>query len=211
MALLALRESAPKDADINLQLARLSAQRHDVTEALRYYHDTLYAPWPIEQTEGRRQVRFELVGILLTDHQTGPALSELLAVSTDLPDDEALHVLVRQLFARAGDNRHALDHFQSTLGLAKNSGAASAGAELAAFRLSDYALARRYLRSAPSDTEHVRETAALVELILANDPLANRIGSAAWARRPMANLSYAEDRLNACIERHTGQPRTPRI
>src|SRR3954447_21094782 len=45
-ALLALRESSSEDPDVNLQLARLSAARQDVSEAVRYYHDTLYAPWP---------------------------------------------------------------------------------------------------------------------------------------------------------------------
>jgi tetratricopeptide (TPR) repeat protein len=43
-ALLALREAAPEDPDINLQLARLAADRQDVTEAIRYYHHALYAP-----------------------------------------------------------------------------------------------------------------------------------------------------------------------
>ena len=44
--LLTLRESAPEDPEINLQLARLAAARQDVTEALRFYHNALYAPWP---------------------------------------------------------------------------------------------------------------------------------------------------------------------
>ena len=49
--LLTLRESAPEDPDINLQLARLAAARQDVTEALRFYHNALYAPWPAEQAD----------------------------------------------------------------------------------------------------------------------------------------------------------------
>ena len=43
-----LRESEPEDREINLQLARLAASRQDVTEALRFYHNALYAPWPNE-------------------------------------------------------------------------------------------------------------------------------------------------------------------
>lgn len=207
-ALLALRESAPEDPDINLQLARLAAQRHDVTEALRYYHNTLYAPWPIEQTDARRQVRFELIRFLLTHNQTNRAVSELAAVSTDLPDDETVHVQVAELLAQAGDSRQALGRFQSALRLAPDSGPALAGAGLAAFQLGDYLLARKYLRGAPPNIGHVSETAALVELILANDPLARRIGAASRARRLTANFSYAEQRLSDCLERRAGEPAT---
>ncbi len=52
--LMTLRESAPEDPDINLQLARLAAARQDVTEALRFYHNALYAPWPAEKADARR-------------------------------------------------------------------------------------------------------------------------------------------------------------
>jgi tetratricopeptide (TPR) repeat protein len=207
-ALLALRESAPEDAEINLQLARLAAGRQDVTEALRYYRNALYAPWAVDQTDARRQVRFELIRFLLVHDQASGALSELLAVSTNLPDDEALHVQVAQLFAQAGDSRQALDRFQSALDLAPDSGRARAGAGLAAFQLGDYLLARRYLRSAPPDIERVSETGTLVELILANDPLASRIGSAERGRRLLANFSYAQQRLNTCLERPAGEPPT---
>ena len=117
-ALLTLRESAPEDPDINLQLARLAAGQPDVTEALRFYHNALYAPWPVEQADARRRVRFELIGFLLTHDQTSRALSELLAMNTDLPDDPALRLEVAQLFAKAGDHGHALDQFQRALRLA---------------------------------------------------------------------------------------------
>jgi tetratricopeptide (TPR) repeat protein len=207
-ALLALRESAPEDADVNLQLARVAAQSQDVTEALRYYHNALYAPWSIDQADARRQVRFELVRFLLSHDQASRALSELLALGADLPDDEGLHVQVAQLFAQAGDSRHALDQFQAALRLAPGSGPALAGAGLAAFQLGEYPRARKYLRSAPPGAEHVRETGALVERILANDPLASRIGAAARARRLMANFSYAEQRLKTCLEQRSGAPPT---
>ena len=54
----------PEDREINLQLARLAATRQDVTEALRFYHNALYAPWPIEQADARRAVRLELIRFL---------------------------------------------------------------------------------------------------------------------------------------------------
>ncbi|HWW85330.1 MAG TPA: tetratricopeptide repeat protein, partial [Vicinamibacterales bacterium] len=115
-ALLTLRESAPEDPDINLELARLAAERQDVTEAVRYYHNALYAAWPSDQTDARRRVRLELIRFLLTRGQVGRAQAELLSLAaTDLPDDAATRLDVARLFATAGDATHALDQFQRTL------------------------------------------------------------------------------------------------
>jgi tetratricopeptide (TPR) repeat protein len=203
-ALLALRESAPEDPDVNLQLARLAADRQDVTEATRYYHNALYAPWPTEQAEPRRRVRVELIRFLLTHDQVGRALSELVALSTDLPDDPAAHVEVGHLFSTAGDNRRALDQFQRALRLAPESGAALAGAGQAAFQIGDYLLARTFLRTAPDNIDGVKETRELVGLVLSSDPLAARIGSVERRRRLIDNFSYADQRLSACVEQHPG-------
>jgi tetratricopeptide (TPR) repeat protein len=206
-ALLALRESAPEDPDINLQLARLAADRQDVTEAINYYHHALYAPWPTDQTDARRRVRLELIRLLLTHDQVNRALSELVALSTDLPDEAAAHAEVGQLFASAGDSGHALDQFQKALRLAPDSGAALAGAGQAAFQTGDYLLARKYLANAPEDMDRVKETRELVELVLSDDPLAARIGSSARRRRLVDNFASAEQRLKACVgQRPGGQP-----
>ena len=199
-SLSALRESAPEDAEINLELARLAVQRRDATEALRFYHSALYAPWPLEQTAARRQVRFELIQFLLTDHQTSRALSELLALNSDLPDDVAIHVKVARLFAQAGDDRHALDQYEIALHIAPDNGDSLVGAGLAAFQLGEYALARTYLRHASGRDPNIRSTSELVDLILTNDPLASRIGANARAHRLVSGFSYAEQRLNRCLE-----------
>jgi Tfp pilus assembly protein PilF len=203
-ALLGLRESAPDDPDINLQLARLAADRQDVTEALRYYHNALYAPWPTDQIEAERRVREELISFLLSHDQANRALSELVALASDLPDDAAAHVEVGRLFSSAGDSSHALDQFQRALRLAPDSSAALAGAGHAAFELGDYPQARKYLRKAPEEMVSVKETLELVDLVLSSDPLAARIGSSARRRRLVDNLSYADERLGACIAKPTG-------
>jgi Flp pilus assembly protein TadD len=204
--LITLRESAPEDPDINLQLARLAAARSDVTEALRFYHNALYAPWSTEQADARRGVRLELIRFLLTHDQNSRAISELLALSTDLPDDTPLRLEVAQLFAKAGDNGHALDQFQRALRLAPENSEALAGAGQAAFRLGDYMLARTYLRGAP-EADDVKNTREVVDLVLSNDPLANRLKSTERRRRLVADFSYAQQRLGMCLEeRGGGQP-----
>ena len=197
--LMTLREAEPEDREVNLQLARLAATRQDVTEALRFYHNALYAPWPNEMVDARRAVRLELARFLLGRHQTGRALSELLALTADMPDEIALHLQVAQLFADAGDETHAVEQF--TLALRQDPGnrQAIAGAGLAAFRLGDYAAARAYLRRLP-DADDVRAAREVAELVLSRDPLTARLGSAERRQRLVADIRDVHQRIQACIE-----------
>lgn len=196
--LVTLREAAPEDAEINLQLARLAGARHDVTEALRFYHNALYAPWPVDQADARRQVRLELIRFLLTHDQAGRALSELLALSSDLPNEVMPRLEAAQLFAQAGDHAHALDQFQRVLQLAPEHPTALAGAGRSAYELGNYLLAQSYLRRAPTKPDDVA-TLEIVDLVLSNDPLANRLGSGERRRRLVGNVTYAQGRLSSCI------------
>jgi tetratricopeptide (TPR) repeat protein len=196
--LLTLREASPESAEINLELARLAARRMDVTEALRFYHNALYAPWPADRVDERRDVRLELVRFLLSHQQSGRALSELLAAVSDLPDTLQMHLDVGQLFAAADDSAHALDQFQQALRLSPNDAAALVGAGRAAFRSGEYLLARSYLRRASSQAEEVTRTRDVVELILSRDPLAARLGSIERRRRLTSDLSYVQQRLAGC-------------
>jgi tetratricopeptide (TPR) repeat protein len=196
IALLALRGAAPEDAEVNLALARLAVRRQDVTEALRFYHNALYAPWKTDSD--RREVRFELIEYLLQHDQAGRALSELLAMAADLPDEVAAHVRVGQLFTRAGDARQALVQYERALRLAPSDRTALAGAGTSAFIVGDYLLAGNYLRQAPDDVDDVARTREVVGLVLSSDPLAGRVGSAERRRRLSASLDYVEQRLQAC-------------
>jgi Tfp pilus assembly protein PilF len=196
--LLSLREAVPEATDVNVQLARLAAQRQDLRDAIRYYQSALYAPWGADQAGARRAVRVELVRFLLEHGQAGRALAELLALSADLPDEAAPHIGAGELFARAGDHRHALEQFQRALRTAPADPAALAGAGGAAFELGDYASARRYLSSVPPGVT-VGDAREVVEAVLTRDPLANRIPSNERERRLRANLAYAGDRLDTCL------------
>jgi Tfp pilus assembly protein PilF len=202
-ALLAVREATPEDPDVNLELARLAAANHDVDAAARFYHNALYAPWPPDQTEIRRGVRIELIRFLLSARQTSRASAELIALATDMPNDPSHHLEVARLFVRAGDNAHALDHFERVLGLDPDNSEALAGAGLGAFRLGRYALAQRYLRRAPAGSDDLRRAREVTELVLTRDPLADRIGSAERRRRLLANFTYAATRLAACAPTET--------
>jgi len=201
--LLTVRDSAPEDAEINLDLARLAAARQDVTEALRFYRDALYAPWPVSQEERRRAVRVELIRFLLTHDQPSRAQSELLAAGADMPDDATHHIELAELFRQAGDERNALAHFQRVLRLEPQNEEALAGAGTAAFELGEYVLAQGFLREVPS--EAVRDIRQVVDLVVARDPGAARIGARERHRRLESNLSYVEQRLAECVSQRGDQ------
>jgi tetratricopeptide (TPR) repeat protein len=203
-ALIALRYTSPEDRDVNVQLARLAAARHDVAAAIRYYRDALYAAWPLEEAGARRTLRLELVDMMLRQQHTGQALAELQALASDLPDDAALDVVVAQRFARAGDVRRALRQFQRAVRATPDAPEALAGAGLAAFRLGEYELARRYLHRAPDDAEGVLATRTIADLIVESDPLARGLRSAERRRRLVADLGYATHRLDGCLAKLGG-------
>lgn len=204
--LMTLREAAPEDAEINLQLARLAGAREDVTEALRFYHNALYAPWPAERADARRQVRLELIRFLVNHDQAGRALPELLALSADLPDDVGSRLEAAQLFAGAGDAAHALEQFQRALQSAPEHPEALAGAGRSAFELGDFTLAQTYLRRAPAQVDDVERTLEVVNLVLSDDPLENRVGAVERRRRLVDIFAYAQHRLSVCVEQPGSLP-----
>jgi len=198
--LLALRETAPEDPEINVQLARLSAARHDADAAIRYYRSALYAPWPADHADARRGVRVELATLLLDDGRTPDALSELAALAIDLPDSAPLHIQAARLFTRAGDSRRALDQYQRALHANPADEDVLAGAGQSAFALGDYPLARSYLRKTSAADGAAASTREVVELVLSNDPLANRLGTVERRRRLAGNVAYAHERFRACVD-----------
>src|SRR3954452_4437837 len=202
--LMTLRESEPEDRQVNLQLARLAAARPDVAEALRFYHNALYAPWPNEMAGPRRAVRVELARFLLSHGEAERAVAELLALAADMPDELTLHLEMAQLFADAGDQPHALDQFQHALKQDPGNRAAITGGGLAAFRMGDYATARSLLRRLPPDAGDVDSAREVADLVLSKDPLATRIGSTERRQRLVDDIGYVDQRIEACNENGSG-------
>ncbi len=119
-------------------------------------------------------------------------------MSADLPDDPPHHLRVARLFARAGDPAAALSQYEAALVRDPDSGEALAGAGQSAFQLGDYVRARQYLRRALPGNADVRSTLDVANLVISQDPLANRIGAAERRRRLQSNLDYSKQRNLAC-------------
>ena len=142
---------------VNLELARIAVQKGQTEQALRYYHNAIYAAWPSDQEGKRREARLELIEFLLNIGAKAQAQAELIALQENLGNDPVQQERVGDLFLRAQDYEHALAAYRQSLKLERDNRAALAGAGFAAFELGRYPLAQRYLQAAvaanPNDTQ----------------------------------------------------------
>ena len=149
--LINLWERQPENGVVNLELARIAAERRDIEKALRYYHNAIYATWPGDQETQRRDTRLELIGFLLRINARTQAQSELIALDANLGDDPARQAQVGDLFIQAHDYQDALAAYRQSLKEDRHNSAAASGAGLAAFELARYAEAQHYLQVAVAD------------------------------------------------------------
>jgi tetratricopeptide (TPR) repeat protein len=206
-ALLRLRASAPENGESNLSLARLSAKDGASSDAIRYYHNALFGIWPSEEAVTRRRsVRTELVRFLLDRGDSSQALSELLVLSTDIPDDGGAHDEVGRLFLEAGDAQHALEQFGSAVKLNPKDGDGLQGAGEAAFKLADYKRALRYLEGAAASGKSSGASTLLptTTLVLSRDPLAAGVDKEERIRRMVGDLDFTARDLQSCIAQKEG-------
>lgn len=207
-ALLRLRDSAPEHSEINLQLARLAAKRGDVNGAVHYYRNALYGVWPDGSVEQRRrEARLELIHFLLDRGEHNIALSELLLLSSELPENSESYTEVARLLLQAGDPQQALAGFRKAMELDRKNGLAQAGAGEAAFQLQDYRTAIRYLQAAlalDQDLEWARELLEISGLTLLHDPLAPRLSQQERDRRLIDNFKYVFEKLENCRAQEGG-------
>jgi tetratricopeptide (TPR) repeat protein len=196
-----LWDRQPEDGVVNLELARIAAQRRQTEQAQRYYHNAIYAVWPGDQEVKRRDTRFELIEYLLSINARAQAQSELIALEENLGEDPALQARVGDLFLRVEDYEHALAAYRLCLKSDRHNEAALAGAGWAAFQLARYPLAERYLQAAvtakPEDT-HSAERLMTTELLLHMDPFRRQISEAERARIVVDAFAIAGRRLSSC-------------
>jgi tetratricopeptide (TPR) repeat protein len=202
--LVGIRQFSPENPEVNLQLAWLEGRQGDTAAAIRYYQSALYGTWSADQQDRRRAVRVEFIRYLLVHDDRARALSELLVLSGNLPDELGSHLEAGNLFRDAGDPPRALEHFRRALRLDSTSRLALAGAGEAAFDLGDYAAARRFLRAAvlePSNQQfgRLRELLHVADLVIERDPLRPRLLLRDRWNRLMSSVAHVKERLEACI------------
>jgi tetratricopeptide (TPR) repeat protein len=202
--LLNLWDREPENGLVNLELARIAAQRGDTARALRFFHNAIYATWPGDQETASRNARLELIEYLLRSKSRTQAQAELIALAANLSEDSPQQEHLGELFLSAQDPQHALGAFQLALKQNRHDHVALAGAGIAAFQLGLYPAAHGYFQSAiqaaPDDTESaqwLRKTDSVLQL----DPYRPRISDAERARIAVDVFTAAGDRLKACAAR----------
>lgn len=199
--LVSLWQREPENGSVNLELARIFADKGDITNALRYYHNAIYAVWTSNPEAQQLSVRLELVKFLL-DHKTNNlAESELIAVGRNVPENVALQTHIGDLFMRVPDYDRALAMYQQALKLAHRNADALARAGQAAFELGQYQLAERYLTATLSLNPDDGQSAELLKMcrsIPALDPY-NFYSETKRDRLVLSDFDTAGERLNACI------------
>jgi tetratricopeptide (TPR) repeat protein len=147
--------------------------------------------------EPRRHVRTELIELLLQQGLTARALSELLILGSNVPDDSATRVEIGRMYLRAGDARRAREFFDSVLEREPRNPQALSGSGEAAFVSGDYADARRLLAGVP-DTDPAAALRVVADHLLTADPLAPRLSIEERRRRTARTLAHAGTVLEAC-------------
>jgi tetratricopeptide (TPR) repeat protein len=199
--LINLWEREPENGVVNLELARIAAQRGETDSAIRYYHNAVYAVWPTSQEGKRGDARLELIELLLRIGAKAQAQSELIALAENAEHDPALQERIGNLFLRAGDYEHALGAYNAALKSDRHDAAALVGAGSAAFELGRYQLAQHYLQSAvstnPNDLESA-ERLKTAQLVLHLDPFRRQIPAAERNRIVAEAFAAAGQRSKSC-------------
>lgn len=196
-----LWERQPENGLVNLELARIVAQRGQAEQAQRYYHNAIYAVWSGDKEAQRRDTRLELIEYLLSINAKAQAQAELIALQENLGEDPSVQRRVGDLFLRAQDYEHALAAYRESLKFDRHNAAGLAGAGWAAFQFGRYPLAERYLQAAvadnPADTPSA-ERLKTTQLVLRMDPFRRQISAAERAKSLVDAFATAGRRLTSC-------------
>ena len=199
--LLNLWEREPENGQVNVELARIAAQQGRTVDAVRYYHNAVYAAWAAGQDDKRRETRIELIELLLRNHADTEAQSELIALAANAGDDPTQQARIGDLFLRAKDYEHALAAYRNSLHVNRRSAMGLAGAGLAAFELGRYPVALRYLQAAVTSDPDDSESAVRLkttEMILRMDPFRRDVSAVQRNRIVVSAFDTVGARLKSC-------------
>jgi Tfp pilus assembly protein PilF len=198
---LGLWQIRPNNGPVNLQLARLFAQKGDAGGAERYFNGAIFGDWPEGATSSRRIASLELINFYLERGDSGHAESQLIILADNLPEDPQLHARVGDLFSRVGDDQRALKQYRLAAQLDPKFIPAIQNAGEAAFRMGDYHTAEAYLNRAlrrdESNTQ-VKKLLAVVQSLFLLNPYERGIPDSEKIKRTLRAFDVAGNRLRSC-------------
>ncbi|HKS97763.1 MAG TPA: hypothetical protein VJV74_16735 [Terriglobia bacterium] len=199
--LMRLWQRNPADGAVNLELARLAVRTGNAPDVINYYHNAIDGVWPAGSNINRFALRRDLCEYLIDHGQRSQALAELMALSSQTPNDSFLLTQVASLFLKSEDYDSALNEFLRSLRLNRHQPAAWAGAGKAAYLMGDYRAARRYLAYAVAYNPQNRESAqmeALASGVIEINPFDRRVPMVTRRRRAIVAFQAALARLKSC-------------
>jgi tetratricopeptide (TPR) repeat protein len=198
---LGLWQARPNNGPVNLQLARLSAQKGDAPGAERYFNGAIFGDWSEDASANRRAASLELINFYLERGDKGHAESQLMILSDNLPEDPQLHTRVGDLYVRVGDDQRALNQYRQAVQLNPKYLPAIQGAGEAAFRIGDYHAAQTYLsRSLHLDESNTsaKNLLAVVQSVFLMNPYERGISGPERMKRSLRAFDVAGNRLQSC-------------
>jgi predicted negative regulator of RcsB-dependent stress response len=200
--LLNLWEERPGSSNINLELARIAAQQHNIADAMRYYHGAIFGVWDSDAIEHRLETRLELIRFLLQQNQTSSAYAEITSLAASIPpENPQMHTAAGDLFARTGDSANALTQYEMAMKNDPQSFAELSGAARAAFSSGKFRHAKQYLDAAlrehPDDSA-MTKLLEQTDLVLASDPLERHLPREQRAQRTLTAFNQSGVRLQQC-------------
>lgn len=200
--LLHLWKEAPGDGVVNLELARLSERTGAADDAVGYLRSAIYGVWDRDPEQRRRDVRLELIRLLLRQKRNNQADAELISLLSEMPRRADAYSQAGDLFLQAGDPARALEQFHHALRLAPAYEDALRGAGKAGFDLGRLSIAQEYLSKAeaekPGDAE-VQSMLAITKTAHQMDPFGFRLSQKEREARVRADFQIAMQRLQTCI------------
>jgi tetratricopeptide (TPR) repeat protein len=211
--LINLWQRQPENGPVNLQLARIYAGKRDVTQALRYYHNAIYAVWSGDADAQQLAARMELVRFLLDSRAFNQAEAELIAIGRNLPENASLQMEIGDLFMRVPDYERAFVLYRKALKSDHHSPDALARVGRAAFELGQYDVAERYLKSALAERADDAQSAQLLATCKA---VHNLDPYSYWSpierdRTVLSDFNTAGERLKSCMGASTAGASNPAL
>ena len=210
-----LWESAPGDATINLQLARLAVKSGNEPLAVQHYEAAIDGTWQGNGFDRRREVRLELARYYLSRHELDRARTQLLIAASNAPDDPAIKLGIAALLEQANDLPSALGVYRTLAARRPPPLGALAGAGRTAFNLGMYRVAASYLSRLMTHAAQLPEEEKQIARTMLDT--SNRIlvlypgydqPARVRAQRILNARDIAHQRLTTCTADH---PVTPQI
>jgi chloride channel protein, CIC family len=199
----------PNNGPANLGLAQIDVRQGNVQNAIDAFHRAIYGSWPENPQINRLRARLELVDALGRSGRRTQAQAELLALTGEMPEDDASKQRVGKLLLEYGMPKEAVATYKKVIQQNPRNGDAYAGLGEAAFATDDYRSAEEAFKSAlywkPDDVS-IPKRLQQIEQILRLDPNLGGLRAADRYQHSRKLLEAVLGAMDQCLATTGGAP-----